>query len=201
MNTTNIAAPISFSLDRLTAFADDANLAHHAKRRNDAGISEQVWVGLVSADNRVAFADSVRDAYDEHVATLAESKSAKERQRADILKGWKKGYPLAQRLSSCRKIVAWCAENPEAAGQVWTKETLGAALSFVNKALKEAKAPASGGDPDEDTIKLAGRMAIVVEADTEAGAAILADLRAYLAAASESDRLAVLVELESIVNG
>ena len=191
MNASN---NISFSLDRLTAFADDANLAHHAKRRNDEGISEQVWVGLVSADNRAAFADSVRDAYDEHVATLAESKSAKERQRADILKGWKKGFPLAQRLSSCRKIVAFCADNQEAAGQVWAKETLGAALSFVNKALKEAKAPASDGEPGEPSVA-------VVVADADAGAAILADLRAYLEAANESDRLAVLVELESIVNG
>jgi hypothetical protein len=84
---------------------------------------------------------------------------------------------------------------------VWALDSLSAALKLVRAAVKEAKAPASDGEPDEDTIKLAGRMAVVVEADTEAGAAILADLRAYLAAASESDRLAVLVELESIVNG
>ena len=77
---------------------------------------------------------------------------------------------------------------------MWALDSLSAALKLVRAAVKEAKAPASDGEPGELSVA-------VVVADADAGAAILADLRAYLAAASESDRLAVLVELESIVNG
>lgn len=202
MNATNIS-PVSFSLDRAISFARDAIIGHAAVKANAPGLSEQLWAGL-REDRSDKFCDAMRDAFDAYIGELSEASgkgSERSREMAKRLSGWKKGSPLAQRLSECRKIAGFCKDNEDRAGEVWALDSLSAALKLVRAAVKEAKAPASDGEPDEDTIKLAGRMAVVVEADTEAGAAILADLRAYLEAANESDRLAVLVELESIVNG
>ena len=203
MNATNIATSVSFSLDRAISFARDAIIGHAAVKANAPGLSEQLWAGLREARSD-KFCDSMRDSFDAYIGELSEASgkgSERSREMAKRLSGWKKGSPLAQRLSECRKIAGFCKDNESRAGEVWALDSLSAALRLVRAAVKEAKAPASEGEPGEDTIKLAGRMAVVVEADTDAGDAILADLRAYLAAASESDRLAVLVELESIVNG
>lgn len=113
------------------------------------------------------------------------------------LADWKKRSPLASRLSNCRAIAEWTTANPDSASDVYSLDSLKLAYAFVNKAKKGDKPASTGttgdGDPSESIVE--------VEANADAGAAILADLRAYLAAASEADRLAVLCELESIVNG
>lgn len=194
MNTTNIAAPVSFSLDRAISFARDAIIGHAAVKANAPGLSEQLWAGLREARSD-KFCDSMRDSFDAYIVELAEASgkgSERNKEMAKRLSGWKKGSPLAQRLSECRKIAGFCKDNEDRAGEVWALDSLSAALKLVRAAVKEAKAPAS--EPGEPSVA-------VVVADTDAGEAIIADLRAYLAAASESDRLAVLVELESIVNG
>lgn len=194
---TNIAAPVSFSLDRAISFARDAIIGHAAVKANAPGLSEQLWAGLREARSD-KFCDEMRDSFDAYVGELAEASgkgSERSREMAKRLSGWKKGSPLAQRLSECRKIAGFCKDNEDRAGEVWALDSLSAALKLVRAAVKASKAPASGGDGEGEP------SGAVVVADTDAGAAILADLRAYLAAAGESDRLAVLVELESIVNG
>ena len=192
-NSTNIAAPVSFSLDRAISFARDAIIGHAAVKANAPGLSEQLWAGLREARSD-KFCDSMRDSFDAYIGELSEASgkgSERSREMAKRLSGWKKGSPLAQRLSECRKIAGFCKDNEDRAGEVWALDSLSAALKLVRAAVKASKAPASEGEPGEPS---------VVVADADAGAAILADLRAYLEAANESDRLAVLVELESIVN-
>jgi hypothetical protein len=152
------------------------------------GLSEQLWAGLRADGARSeAFADDVRDAFDAHVETRAPMMRRK-------LAGWKKGSPLAARLSECRTVAKHAKDNPESAGAIWAMDTLKLAVKFVRDAVKASK-PAKAPKSDGETVPAE----IVIEADTTAGAAIIADLRAYLAAASEEDRLAVLVELEGIV--
>ena len=200
MNTTNIAASVSFSLDRAISFARDAIIGHAAVKANAPGLSEQLWAGLREARSD-KFCDSMRDSFDAYIGELSEASgkgSERSREMAKRLSGWKKGSPLAQRLSECRKIAGFCKDNEDRAGEVWALDSLSAALKLVRAAVKASKAPASDGEPDEDTIKLAGRMAIVVEADTEAGAAILLDLLNWLAVASLEDRLYMVTELEKI---
>ena len=192
----NIATPVSFSLDRAISFARDAIIGHAAVRANAPGLSEQLWAGL-REDRSDKFCDSMRDSFDTYVVELAEASgkgSERSKEMAKRLSGWKKGSPLAQRLSECRKIAGFCKDNEDHAGGIWALDSLSAALKLVRAAMKASKAPASEGEPGEPSVS-------VVVADTDAGEAILADLRAYLEAANESDRLAVLVELESIVNG
>jgi len=192
---TNIATPVSFSLDRAISFARDAIIGHAAVKANAPGLSEQLWAGLREARSD-KFCDSMRDSFDSYVSELSEASgkgSERSKEMAKRLSGWKKGSPLAQRLSECRKIAGFCKDNEDAGG-IWALDSLSAALKLVRAAMKASKAPASEGEPGEPSVS-------VVVADTDAGEAILADLRAYLAAASEADRLAVLVELESIVNG
>ena len=194
MNATNIATPVSFSLDRAISFARDAIIGHAAVKANAPGLSEQLWAGLREARSD-KFCDSMRDSFDAYVAELAEASgkgSERNKEMAKRLSGWKNGSPLAQRLSECRKIAGFCKDNEDRAGEVWALDSLSAALKLVRAAVKASKAP--DGEPGEPSVA-------VVVADADAGAAILADLRAYLEAANESDRLAVLVELESIVNG
>lgn len=193
-NSTNIATPVSFSLDRAISFARDAIIGHAAVKANAPGLSEQLWAGLREARSD-KFCDSMRDSFDAYVSELAEASgkgSERSREMAKRLSGWKKGSPLAQRLSECRKIAGFCKDNEARAGEIWALDSLSAALKLVRAAVKASKAP--DGEPGEPSVA-------VVVADADAGAAILADLRAYLAVANESDRLAVLVELESIVNG
>ena len=194
MNTTNTATPVSFSLDRAISFARDAIIGHAAVKANAPGLSEQLWAGLREARSD-KFCDSMRDSFDAYIGELSEASwkgSERSREMAKRLSGWKKGSPLAQRLSECRKIAGFCKDNEDRAGEVWALDSLSAALKLVRAAVKASKAP--DGEPGEPSVA-------VVVADADAGAAILADLRAYLEAANESDRLAVLVELESIVNG
>lgn len=191
--STNIATPVSFSLDRAISFARDAIIGHAAVKANAPGLSEQLWAGLREARSD-AFCDSMRDSFDAYIVELSEASgkgSERNKDMAKRLSGWKKGSPLAQRLSECRKIAGFCKDNEARAGEIWALDSLSAALKLVRAAVKEAKAPASGGEGEPS----------VAVADTDAGVAILADLRAYLAAANETDRLAVLVELESIING
>lgn len=193
--SNNLATPVSFSLDRAISFARDAIIGHAAVKANAPGLSEQLWAGLREARSD-KFCDSMRDSFDAYIGELSEASgkgSERLREMAKRLSGWKKGSPLAQRLSECRKIAGFCKDNEDRAGEVWALDSLSAALKLVRSAVKASKAPASDGEPGATVLA-------VVVADADAGAAILADLRAYLAAASEADRLAVLVELESIVN-
>lgn len=190
--STNIADNVVFSKDQLFAFARDAIVGHGMLGANAPGMSEQLWAGLKDS-RKPAFADDIRDSFDEYVTGLGKSAVAKK------LAGWKKGSPLSARLSNCRKIAEFTVANPDRAAEVYALESLKVAYAFVNKAKRDAKgdaAPAGDGEP-------AGMVpaTVEVEANADAGAAILADLRAYLSAASEADRLAVLCELESIVNG
>lgn len=185
----NIADNVVFSKDQLFAFARDAIVGHGMLGANAPGMSEQLWAGLKDS-RKPAFADDIRDAFDEYVTGLGKSAVAKK------LAGWKKGSPLSARLSNCRKVAEFTVANPDKASEVYALESLKLAYAFVNKARKAAKVHASGDDTAETV-----PATIEVEANADAGAAILADLRAYLSAASEADRLAVLCELESIVNG
>ena len=194
--SNNIATPVSFSLDRAISFARDAIIGHQAVRANAPGLSEQLWAGLREARSD-KFCDSMRDSFDAYVSELAEASgkgSERSKEMAKRLSGWKKGSPLAQRLSECRKIAGFCKDHEDRAGEVWALDSLSAALKLVRSAVKEAKAP----DVAPPVVAVTRA---VVEANADEGAELLADLRAYLAAANESDRLAVLVELESIVNG
>lgn len=186
----NIADNVVFSKDQLFAFAKDAIIGHGMLGANAPGMSEQLWAGLKDS-RKPTFADDIRDSFDEYVTGLGKSAVAKK------LAGWKKGSPLSARLSNCRKIAEFTVANPDRATEVYALESLKLAYAFVNKAKKADKPAPTGtagdGDPSESIVE--------VEANADAGAAILADLRAYLAAASEADRLAVLCELESIING
>ncbi len=187
----NIADNVVFSKDQLFAFARDAIVGHGMLGANAPGMSEQLWAGLKDS-RKPAFADDVRDSFDEYVTSLGKSAVAKK------LAEWKKGSPLSARLSNCRKVAEWTTANPERAVEVYALESLKVAYAFVNKAKKDEKPASTAGDgAPAETVPAT----IEVEANADAGAAILADLRAYLAAASEADRLAVLCELESIVNG
>ena len=101
---TNIAAPVSFSLDRAISFARDAIIGHAAVKANAPGLSEQLWAGLREARSD-KFCDSMRDSFDAYVGELSEASgkgSERSREMAKRLSGWKKGSPLAQRLSECR---------------------------------------------------------------------------------------------------
>ena len=195
-DSTNIATPVSFSLDRAISFARDAIIGHAAVKASAPGLSEQLWAGLREARSD-KFCDSMRDSFDAYIGELSEASgkgSERSKEMAKRLSGWKKGSPLAQRLSECRKIAGFCKDNEDRAGEVWALDSLSAALKLVRSAVKEAKAP----DVAPPVVAVTRA---VVEANADEGAAILLDLRAYLEAANESDRLAVLVELESIVNG
>lgn len=190
-NATNTADNVVFSKDQLFSFARDAIIGHGLLGANAPGMSEQLWAGLKDS-RKPAFADDIRDSFDEYVTGLGKSAVAKK------LAGWKKGSPLSARLSNCRKIAEFTVANPDKASEVYALESLKLAYAFVNKAKRDTKgdATATGGEGDSSA-----PAEIVVEADADAAAAILADVRAYLAAASEADRLAMLCELESIVNG
>lgn len=188
----NIADNIVFSKDQLFAFARDAIVGHGMLGANAPGMSEQLWAGLKDS-RKPTFADDIRDSFDEYVTGLGKSAVAKK------LAGWKKGSPLSARLSNCRKIAEFTVANPDKASEVYALESLKVAYAFVNKAKRDAKGDAAPAGDDEPAGVVPAT--IEVEANADAGAAILADLRAYLAAASEADRLAVLCELESIVNG
>lgn len=187
----NIADNVVFSKDQLFAFAKDAIIGHGMLGANAPGMSEQLWAGLKDS-RKPTFADDIRDSFDEYVTGLGKSAVAKK------LAGWKKGSPLSARLSNCRKIAEFTVANPDKASEVYALESLKVAYAFVNKAKRDTQggATATGGEGDSSAPAES-----VVEADADAGAAIIADLRAYLAAASEADRLAVLCELESIING
>jgi len=190
---TNIAAPVSFSLDRAISFARDAIIGHAAVKANAPGLSEQLWAGLREARSD-KFCDSMRDSFDAYVSELAEASgkgSERSKEMAKRLSGWKKGSPLAQRLSECRKIAGFCKDNEDRAGEVWALDSLSAALKLVRAAVKEAKAPASDGEPGEPSV-------VVVVADADAGDAILLDLLNWLAVASVEDRLYMVTELEKI---
>ena len=120
MNATNIATPVSFSLDRAISFARDAIIGHAAVKANAPGLSEQLWAGLREARSD-KFCDSMRDSFDAYVAELAEASgkgSERNKEMAKRLSGWKKGSPLAQRLSECRKIAGFCKDNEDRAGEV-----------------------------------------------------------------------------------
>ena len=191
-NAANIA-PVSFSLDRAISFARDAIIGHAAVKANAPGLSEQLWAGLREARSD-KFCDSMRDSFDAYVSELAEASgkgSERSREMAKRLSGWKKGSPLAQRLSECRKIAGFCKDNEDRAGEVWALDSLSAALKLVRAAVKASKAPASEGEPGEPSVS-------VVVADTDAGDAILLDLLNWLAAASVEDRLYMVTELEKI---
>lgn len=186
----NIADNVVFSKDQLFSFARDAIIGHGLLGANAPGMSEQLWAGLKDS-RKPAFADDVRDSFDAWVEEQPKSVAKK-------LAGWKKGSPLSARLSNCRKIAEFTVANPDKASEVYALESLKLAYAFVNKAKKDEKPASTAGDGAQaETVPAT----IEVEANADAGAAILADLRAYLAAASEADRLAVLCELESIVNG
>ena len=190
----NIAENITFSKDQCFTFADSAIVGHGMALANGAGLATQLWAGLRDARS-VKFADDIRDSYDEYNELRKNSKSSKERDLAAKVTDWKKGSPLAARLSECRTIAKWTEANAERASEVYAHDNLKAALKFVRDAIKAEKAStASTGDSAESV-----PATITVEANADAGAAILADVRAYLAAASEEDRLALLCELEGIV--
>ncbi len=189
-NATNTADNVVFSKDQLFSFARDAIIGHGLLGANAPGMSEQLWAGLKDS-RKPAFADDIRDSFDEYVAGMKGVTAKK-------LSAWKQGSPLSARLSNCRKVAEWTTANPERAVEVYALESLKVAYAFVNKAKKDEKPASTAGDGAQAETAPA---TIEVEANADAGAAILADLRAYLAAASEADRLAVLCELESIVNG
>lgn len=189
-NATNTADNVVFSKDQLFSFARDAIIGHGMLGANAPGMSEQLWAGLKDS-RKPAFADDVRDSFDAWVEEQPKSVAKK-------LAGWKKGSPLSARLSNCRKVAEFTVANPDKASEVYALESLKLAYAFVNKAKRDTKgdATATGGEGDSSA-----PAEIVVEADADAAVAILADVRAYLAAASEADRLAMLCELESIING
>lgn len=189
--SNNIATPVSFSLDRFCAFARDAVLGDVMVKGSREGLSEQLWAGLVA--NPGSFPADARDSFDGYVLSLADDR--KTRELAKKMEGWKKGSPLATRLSECRKVADFASTNEAHASAVWACESLSAALKLV-KSLTPAKAKSAKGEGDTVPAE------ITMEATAEvAGAAIIADLKAFLAVASEEDRLAVLCELESIVTG
>lgn len=194
MNATNIATPVSFSLDRAISFARDAIIGHAAVKANAPGLSEQLWAGLRETRSD-SFCDSMRDSFDAYIVELSEASgkgSERNKETAKRLSGWKKGSPLAQRLSECRKIAGFCKDHEDRAGEIWALDSLSAALKLVRAAVKEAKAPATGGDGEGEP-----SVAVVV-ADTASGDAILLDLLNWLAAASVADRLYMVTELEKI---
>ena len=182
----NIADNVVFSKDQLYAFAKDAIIGHGMLGANAPGMSEQLWAGLKDS-RKPAFADDIRDSFDEYVAGLGKSAVAKK------LSGWKKGSPLSARLSNCRKIAEFTVANPDKAPEVYALESLKAAYAFVNKARKDAKAPASGDDTAETV-----PATVEVEANADSGDAILIDLLEWFAKASLEDRLYMVTELEKI---
>lgn len=190
MTANNIASPVSFSLDRLCAFARDAIIGHGMAKSASGGLSEQLWAGLRES-RKVAFCDDMRDSFDGYIMSLRDSGKRADKLEADKLADWKKGSPLAQRISECRRVLKAVDADTSIASAVWSCDSLHAAL----KAIKPAKVEAPKPEPtivekDVETV-----------ADSTAGADILADLRAYLAAASEDDRLAMLCDLEAIITG
>ncbi len=190
MNANNIATPVSFSLDRLCAFARDAIMGDQMLKGSREGLSEQLWAGLVA--NPAKFPADARDSFDGFVLSLLDAKKgSKERLVGEKLEAWKKGSPLAARLSECRKVAKWAGDNEAHAASVWASGSLSAALKFI-KTHTTPKA-ATGGDGVHVAVP------VEVEATATEGADLLADIRAYLASASEEDRLALLIELESIV--
>lgn len=194
-NATNIADNNVFSKDQTFTFADAAIVGHGMALANGAGLATQLWAGLKDSRS-VAFADGIRDDYDIYNEFRAKG-TPKERQLAAKVADWKKGSPLSTRLSECRTVAKWTEANAERAAEVYAHDNLKTALKFVRDAIKAEKAansPEGDSDPAETV-----PATITVEANADAGAAILADIRAYLAAASEEDRLALLCELESIV--
>ena len=186
-NNANIADNITFSKDQLFAFARDAIIGHGMLGANAPGMSEQLWAGLKDS-RKPAFADDIRDSFDEYVTGLGKSAVAKK------LAGWKKGSPLSARLSNCRKIAEWTTANPDRASEVYALESLKLAYAFVNKAKKGDAAPTGGdGDPAETV-----PATVEVEANADSGDAILIDLLEWLAKASLEDRLYMVTELEKI---
>lgn len=190
--SNNIASSVSFSLDRFCAFARDAVLGDQMVKGSREGLSEQLWVGLCA--NPASFPTDARDSFDGYVLSLADDR--KTRELAKKLEGWKKGSPLATRLSECRKVSEFAASNEAHASAIWACESLSAALKLV-KSSTPAKAKSAKGDGEGEPIHVA--VPVAVEANATEGADLLADIRAYLASASEADRLALLIELESIV--
>lgn len=186
----NSASPVSFSLDRLCAFARDAIIGHGMAKSASGGLSEQLWAGLRES-RKVAFCDDMRDSFDGYIMSLRDSGKKADKLEADKLADWKKGSPLAQRISECRRVLKAVDADASLASVVWACDSLHAAL----KAIKPTKAEPAKPEPTivekpEETV-----------ADSMAGADILADLRAYLAAASEEDRLSVICALDDIING
>lgn len=191
--SNNIAAPVSFSLDRFCAFARDAVLGDAMVKGSREGLSEQLWAGLCA--NPSTFPADARDSFDGYVLSLADDRKTKDLSKK--LSNWKKGSPLATRLSECRKVADFAASNEAHASAVWACESLSAALKLV-KSLTPAKAPKAPKGGDGDTVPAE----ITLEATAEgAGSAILADLRAFLAVASPEDKLAILCELDAITSG
>ncbi len=192
---TNIATPTSFSLDRFCAFARDAVLGDQMVKGSREGLSEQLWAGLVA--NPAKFPDDARDSFDGFVLSLLDAKKgSKERLVGEKLKAWKKKSPLAARLSECRKVAKWASDNEAHAASVWASGSLSAALKFIKT---HTTPKATKGDGEGEPVHVA--VPVSVEANATEGADLLADIRAYLASASEADRLALLCELDSIVNG
>lgn len=192
---TNIDTPVSFSLDRFCAFARDAVLGDQMVKGSREGLSEQLWAGLIASPK--TFPDDARDSFDGFVLSLLDAKKgSKERLIGEKLEAWKKGSPLAARLSECRKIAKWAGDNESHAAAMWAAGSLSAALKFV-KAHTTPKATDTKGDGEGEPVHVA--VPVAVEANATEGADLLADIRAYLACASEADRLALLLELESIV--
>ena len=194
MNANNIATPVSFSLDRFCAFARDAVLGDQMLKGAREGLSEQLWAGLIA--NPRTFPDDARDSFDGFVLSLLDAKKgSKERLVGEKLEAWKKGSPLAARLSECRKVAKWAGDNEAHAAALWASGSLSAALKFIK--AHTAPKSATGGDGEGEPVHVA--VPVAVEANATEGADLLADIRAYLASASEADRHALLIELESIV--
>lgn len=191
--SNNVASPVSFSLDRFCAFARDAVLGDQMLKGAREGLSEQLWAGLIASPK--TFPDDARDSFDGFVLSLLDAKKgSKERLVGEKLEAWKKGSPLAARLSECRKVAKWAGDNESHAAALWASGSLSAALKFI----KTHTAPkATKGDGEGEPVHVA--VPVAVEANATEGADLLADIRAYLASASEADRLALLIELESIV--
>lgn len=191
---TNIDTSVSFSLDRFCAFARDAVLGDQMLKGAREGLSEQLWAGLIASPK--TFPDDARDSFDGFVLSLLDAKKgSKERLVGEKLEVWKKGSPLAARLSECRKVAKWASDNESHAAALWASGSLSAALKFIK--THTAPKAAAGGDGGDEPVHVA--VPVEVEANATEGADLLADIRAYLASASEADRRALLIELESIV--
>ena len=123
----------TFAADRFCTFARDAIVASAVAKTATVGLSHEVWQ-QTRFERSLLAVDGMRETFASWLAVQpapVRSKCAK----------WRTSSPLAARISECAKVVRFAIEQPERASELWTSETLAAALKIVRSDAK-AKADA-----------------------------------------------------------